>query len=97
MPITGDLSSREVSRVTHSDADSYAVPLVPLESVEMGAVHSLMEHTRVCRAIPGLARIDGNPPFQLQQSFPLQYQTGVQYAAQPAVDAWQQRAWQGNH
>ena len=67
-----------MSRVAHSD-DGYAGPLVPLESVGRGAVPSLR---RVCRAIPGLARMDGNPPFQLQQSFPVQHQTMV-YSMQP--------------
>ena len=76
LPIIGDLSSREVLCVAHNDADSYALPLLPLESVERGVVLSLMDHTRVCRAILGLAKIDGSPPFQ-QQSFPLQHQTMV--------------------
>ena len=43
-------------------------PVVPGESIERGAAPRLSEFTRVCRAIPGLARVDGNPPFQLQQS-----------------------------
>ena len=43
------------------------VPL--LESIERGAAPPLSEFARVCQAILRRAKVDGNPPFQLQQSW----------------------------
>ena len=66
VPVAGDFLGREMPQAAHNDEDIYAVPMVPLEIIERGAAPPLSEFTRVCRAILGLAKVDGNPPFQLQ-------------------------------
>ena len=35
--ITGDFLDRETPQVAHSDEDVYAVPMVPLQSIDTGA------------------------------------------------------------
>ena len=50
----------------------------------------------VRRALPWLARVNGNPPFQMRQSLPLQRRALV-YSMQPNPPvAPKQRAWPGN-
>uniref|UniRef100_A0A7S4FZ43 Uncharacterized protein n=1 Tax=Eutreptiella gymnastica TaxID=73025 RepID=A0A7S4FZ43_9EUGL len=67
--------------------DSYKVPMVPLESVLCSgtpppALPSLMGMwpnscgiVWDCQAVPRLARLNGGPPFQMQQGLPLQQYT----------------------
>ena len=60
-----------------SEADSYESPMVPLESIGGGITTPSPECIRVCRALLGLARVNGKPPFQMRQGRPLQHHTMV--------------------